>query len=390
MEYGDKEAPMKTQWNNFSPYVKESFLRGDYEKPVSIAQWIGFNPNYQPGLVNPRYKRYSSFTYELAAEIAPGQQTDAGILYNQFLRNSGFDLFPILGPRWDVTGEDTYGTTCPGMEALGSIKELQTLVKKKSKGLDKQLDPPLTGPAGLRNQKVSLLSGDITYGDVREGTLGLRAIHKTEFSHADVREDIRDLEARINEVFYTNLFQMLAQMEGVQPRNEKELAMRQEEKLLELGPVLERVHDEFLDPDTDLEFHYLDQLGLIPPPPEELHGRPLKVEYVSLMAQAQKLVGVAGTERFLGFVGNMAGLFPEVRHKVNSFAAVNEYGEMMGVPANIVVEDDVAQAKVDAEMQAKQQAAQSQMAGNAAAAAKQLSETDTSTDNMLTRVMAGA
>lgn len=391
MEFGDAQQPERTKWDNFSPYVKDAFERSDYEKPVTLIQWIGYNPNFKPGALNPIFKRFSSCYFEMmGAQLAPGQQTDAGVGNNTFLRRSGFDLFPILAPRWDITGEDTYATSCPGMETLGSINELQTLWKKKSKGLDKQLDPPLTGPMALRNQKVSLLSGDITYGDAREGTLGLRPIHQTQFSHADVIADIHDLESRIREGFYTDLFQMMAQMEGVQPRNEKELAMRQEEKLLELGPVVEAVSDEFLNPDTDLEIHYLNQVGLIPPLPKEGQGKPLKVEYVSLMAQAQKLVGVAGQERFLSFVGSLVGMYPEVRYKVNAFAAVNDYGDMMGVPANILVEDDQAQAKVDAEMQAKQQAAQAQMAGNAADAAKQLSETDMSTDNMLTRVMAGA
>lgn len=391
MEFGDPTQPERTKWDQFSPFVKDSFEKGDYEKTVTVSQWIGYNPNYDARQLHPRFKRYTSFYYEQGARVTPGQQTDAGLeTRNVFLRQSGYDLFPILAPRWDVTGEDTYGTSCPGMEMLGDCKELQTLTRKKSKGLDKQLDPPLAGPPSLRNQKVSLLSGDITYDDAREGRAGLRPIHETKFSHGDVREDLNVLESRINEYFYVDLFQMLRQMEGVQPRNEKELAMRQEEKLLELGPVVERIQDEFLNPNTDLEYHYLDQLGLLPPMPPDLQGKRLQVDHISMMAQAQKLVGVAGTERFLAFVGNMTPVYPEVRFKVSPFVAVDRYADMMGVDTDLVVESEVAQAKVDAEIQAQAKASQAQMLGNTAAAAKQLSETDTSTDNMLTRLLAGS
>lgn len=391
MEFGDRTQPERTKWDQFSTFVKDSFERGDYEKPVTVSQWIGFNPNFDARQIHPRFKRYTSFYYEQGARAAPGQQTDAGLeSRNVFLRQSGFDLFPIMAPRWDVTGEDTYGTTCPGMEMLGDCKELQALTRKKSKGLDKQLDPPLAGPPSLRNQRVSLLSGDITYEDGREGRLGLRPIHETRFSHSDVREDLNVLESRINEYFYVDLFQMLRNMDGVQPRNEKELAMRQEEKLLELGPVVERVQDEFLNPVTDLEFHYLDQLGLLPPMPEDVRGRRLKVDHISVMAQAQKLVGVAGTERFLAFVGNMTPVYPESRHKVAPFAAIDRYADMMGVDTDMVVDSDEAQARADAERQAAAQATQAQVLGDTATAAKQLSETDTSTDNMLTRLLAGS
>ncbi len=389
-KFGDNQEPDKIKWDKFTPGIKAAYNQSDYERPVTVEHYIGFNPEYDPTVLSDKRKRFVSYYYERGMQAYPGQLSDAGITMNKFLSVSGYDLFPILAPRWDTTGEDTYGTSCPGMEMLGDLKELQMLTKKKSKGLDKQLDPPLTGPVALRNQKVSLLSGDITYGDVRQGTLGLRPIHETAFSHADVREDMNVLEQRINEYYYVDLFQMLRNMEGVQPRNEKELAMRNEEKLLELGPVVERLQDELFDPETALEVHYLDQAGLLPPRPQELRNSPLMVEYVSVMAQAQKLVGVAGTERFLGFVGNMSGMFPEVKYKVNSFAAVNEYADMMGVPENITVEDDAAQAKVDAEMQAKQQAAQAEQMQATAAAAKQLSDADTSTDNMLTRLMAGA
>ena len=205
-----------------------------------------------------------------------------------------------------------------------------------------------------------------------------------------VEQRIERMERRISRIFYEDLFLMLAQMEGIQPRNEAEIAERHEEKLLALGPVLEGTNDAMLDPLTDIQFSIMQQFGLVPEAPEELGGQELRIEYESIMAKAQKLVGVAGTERFMAFSGNLMAAFPVVKHKIDALAVIDEYGEMMGVSSRIVRTAEDTQASIDQEQKAIQaqqmMAAAPQMAG----AAKQLSETDMSTDNGLTRLMAGA
>jgi hypothetical protein len=387
-QFGDAEATEAKKWDNFSKYIKDQWEHGNYEFPVLITMVVCPNPAFDPRKLDSKYKRFACYYYETGVMSIHGI-SDSSVNVGM-LQEKGFTMFPIMVPRWEVTGEDSYGTSCPGMQALASVKELQALVKKKAKGLNKQLDPPLTGPTSLRTQKTSLISGDITYVDVREGQQGLRPIHEAKFSHADVRADIQDLERRISRTFYEDLWLMLDQMEGVQPRNEKELAERHEEKLIALGPVLEAVNDEFLDPLTDLEFEKLNQYGMIPPPPQEIAGQPLKVEYESMMAQAQKLVGIGGTERFLTFAVNLSQTFPDVRDKINADQAIDEYADMMGVASNMVYEDDIVQAKRQARQKAMQQQAAAQMAGNAAEAAKTLSQADTSGKNALTEMMDAA
>lgn len=385
--FGDPTDMTEKRWEKFSLTVKTLWEKSEYETPIRVTMVIRPNPNYDPRRLEAKCKRFCGLYFETGGASLSGTLDTS--ISEQFLEETGYDLFPLLVPRWDITGKDVYGTSCPGMDALGSIKELQSLMKKKAKGLNKQLDPPLTGPTSMQTQKASLISGDITYVDVREGMQGLRPIHETRFSHADVRSDIQDLEQRIERTFYVDLFMAITRMEGVQPRIERELIMRHEERLLELGPVLERTNDEVLDPLTKLETSYLIKYGMMPPPPEELRGKPLNVEYISMMAQAQKLVGIAGTERFLSFVGNLAAMYPDVKDKVDADEAVDDFADRMGVADTIVVNDETVQAVRAARAQAQQQAANAQMAGNAAAAAKQLSETDMSTDNLLTRTLAG-
>src|SRR5690606_36540354 len=119
---------------------------------------------------------------------------------------------------------------------------------------------------------------------------------------------------RIQRAFYEDLFLMIAQSDarrGSQPVTAREIDERHEEKLLALGPVLERTNDELLDPLIDRAYGLMEAAGLIPEPPEELDGVTLKVEYISIMAAAQKLVGVVGQDRFIQTVAPMLQVFPE-------------------------------------------------------------------------------
>lgn len=387
MQFGDMRASEATKWKNFSLHVKQCFEQGNYEEMVSVGHMISVNMEFDPRRLDAKYSLpYSSSYYELGTQ---SHNRGAEPYNDLFLKETGYKYFPILAPVWEMATEDVYGTNCPGMDALGSTKELQTTEKRLSRAIEKQLNPALKAPPSLRNQKASLLAGDITYVDETQ-TGKLEPIHEVQMAIDKVQQRIEKIEYRISRCFYEDLFLMLSQMEGIQPRNEAEIAARHEEKLLALGPVLESANDGLLDPLTDIQFQRMIEIGWVPEPPDELQGMDLRIEYESVMAKAQKLVGVAGTERFVAFTGNMAAAFPEVLDRVNADEVVEEYGDMMGVSSRIIrpLEEADERRRQRAEAQQKQalMAAVPQMAG----AAKQLSETDTSTDNALTRIMAGA
>ena len=391
MKFGDPRASEAAKWNNFSTEVKNHFERGSYETSIYVSHLIQPNMDYDPRRLESKYgKPFQSCYYEAGMMNRGGQYAASDVQDTQFLKESGFAYFPILAPQWEKTGEDTYGTTCPGMDALATTKELQLTEKRVSRAIEKQLNPALQGPPELRNQKTSLLAGDITYVSEANGKGGLKPIHETNMAIDKVEQRIQRMERRISRCFYADLFLMLSQMEGIQPRNEAEIAERHEEKLLALGPVLESTNDGLLDPLTEIQFIIMMQSGMVPPPPEEIAGEDLKVEYESIMAKAQKLVGVAGTERFIAFAGNMMAAFPEVRDRVNADEVINEYGDMMGVSSKIVRSIEEAQTIRDQRAQQQQQAAMAERIPALAGAAKQLSETDTSSDNALTRLLAGA
>ena len=169
----------------------------------------------------------------------------------------------------------------------------------------------------------------------------------------------------------------------------REIDERHEEKLLMLGPVLERLHTELLNPLIDRTFNIMARNDLLPPAPEELAGVTLKVEYISVMAQAQKAIGTGAIERLAGFVGNIAAAKPEVLDKFDADQSIDEYAEMLGVPPKIVKPDDIVQRiREERQAQMEQQMAMEQ-AQMGAQAAKVMSDADTEGNNVLTDLIGG-
>lgn len=360
-------------WERLSAAVRNAWDTGNYEQAIEITWLVTPNPDADPG------KLYAKDAMPFRSCHFERTRPEEGA----FLRESGFKTFPVVVPRWDVTAEDTYGTDCPAMTALGDIKGLQLLERRKAQAIDKALNPALVGPSSLRTQKTSLLPGDITYSDDRVGMQGLRPIHEVRLE--GLREVVGEIgrhEDRIERAFYADLWRMLTNSDQVQPITAREVVERHEEKMVMLGPVLERMNDELLDPMVDRTFGIMLEAGAIPDPPDELVGVGLRVEYLSILAQAQRLVGVGGQDRFLQSTMSLVSAFPNARHKVNVYQAINDYADMLGVNPKLVYTDEEAKASADAEAQQQAAAAAAVQAQKLGAAAASLGKVpiDTNTD----------
>jgi hypothetical protein len=169
----------------------------------------------------------------------------------------------------------------------------------------------------------------------------------------------------------------------------REIEERHEEKLLVLGPTLEQINQDLLDPNTERSFNIMNRRGEIPPPPRELEGIELRVEYISIMAQAQKAVGRAGMQDFFGFVNSLADNDPSspVWDKVDRDQAIDEYGEMSGVPPRVVVSDQQVQMTRAARAQQNQANQQAALIQSQARSAKDLAAADTGGKNALTDIL---
>jgi len=281
----------------------------------------------------------------------------------------------LFAPRWDVTGNDLWGKGL-GHDILGDVKQLQFKERRSEDVLEKHTAPPLEASNELRGKRISLLSGDVTYSNpATTGGANVRPIvqtHPNAFQFAT--QNIEGMERRIRSALYEDLFLMLANdtRSGITAREVEE---RHQEKMLVLGPVLERLNEELLDPLIDRTFAVMVRRAepiwkgmidgvnpLIPPPPKGLEGENLNVEYTSILAQAARSTHTRGIEAFGMFVGQIGQLWPEALDKVNPDAMVDEYADSQGVPASIVATDEEVEAKRADRAQQQQMAQMAQMA----------------------------
>ena len=367
---------------NLSAFVRDAYDRGDYDKWVPVVQFVHPNADFVPGSASPTKRRFASVYYE------PGQTNRS-----TFLSERGMDEFPFYVPRWELTGEDIYGTNCPGMTALGDVKQLQLMERRKAQAIDKMVSPPLQGPPGLRNVPIENLPGGTTIFDPSSTGKGVTPLYDVRLPLDSLTTDMQGVERRIGEAFYTDLFKAISSMEGIQPRNQFELMQRHQERLLELGPVLERQYGDFLDLLVARTFNQMAAANLLPPPPPEIQRTFVKPRYVSMLALAQQSVITGNIDRLVAFTAGLAGSgFADVLDKFDADQAVDEYAGMVGAPLHLVVPDDqVAEARANRQRMQSMQA-MAQMAKDAGPAVAAMGEIPLGEDNVAGRmasVMAG-
>lgn len=362
-------------YENCSKTVQNLWNNGNHNAPVPIYHLVEPRSERNPKAYDNKNMAYASCYVEAGAEN----------IGDKFLREGGFKRFPVLAPRWEKVGNDTYGES-PAMAALGDGKSLQHEQLRKANAIDYQTKPPIQLPTSARGQEANFLPGGIAYFDSPDGRNAARTLWDVNLNLQHLREDIQDVRERINSAFYVDLFLMLANADK-NNMTATEVAERHEEKLIQLGPVLERLHNELLAPLVETTFARCVEVGMVPPPPKELQGQDLQVEFISTLAQAQRAVGVNAVDRFVANLGVIAQFKPGVLDKFDSDKWADSYADMMGIdPEMIVPNEKVALVRQD---RAQQQAAmqKAEQAAMEAKAAQSLGTVKTDQPNLATDVL---
>lgn len=287
------------------------------------------------------------------------------------LRCKGFYEMPGIFPRWEVTGNDSYGTAV-ALDALGDVIQLQHETKRKGQSLDYMVRPTTLLPAELERKPSALVPGGKIF--VKDTNQTAKPLYQVNPPLQELSMDIRDVQARIRETFHNDLFKMISQLETV--RTATEIDARQEEKLVLLGPVFDRFKTEALDPFIFRVFQIAERAGLLPEPPPEIEDMKLEISYVSILASAQSAVGVVPIERWLGFIGNIAGVYPKALNLPNWDKILRDYGRDLGVKSSHINTPEEVEAANAEQDQGQEMAGAAETAKPAAEAAKLLSETD--------------
>ena len=376
--YGDRSASPAKRWANFSPAVQNAWDRGDYDTWFDTVHVICPNhEGYVEGSTKKTERKFKQVVYE------KGQEGDG----TKVLQRSGHKRFPVYVPRWHLMPPDVYGRS-PGMDALGDVKQLQDQQKKKGLAIAKMVNPPMTADPRLKNERMTTLPGDVTFADAQQGRAGFAPAYMVQPRLNEFVMDMEDVRQRIRTTMFADLFLMISQMDRRQV-TATEIEVRNEEKLLALGPVLERIDNDLLRKLIDNTFEDMLEAGIVPDPPRELEGVELKVEYMSIISMAQRAQGLLGIQDTVNFAASLAqaqvaaGQEPTAMDKINIDETIDDYATKRGVPAPIVRSQDEVQEMRDGRNQQKAQMAAMATAQQAADTAKTLSDTKTTGDNLM-------
>jgi len=282
-----------------------------------------------PVLAGRKNMPWASITFEMG--------TDATAV----LSESGFMEFPHLCGRWDVTGADVYGYS-PAMDVMPDVKMLQEMAKSQLLAVHKVVNPPMRVPAGYK-QRLNLIPGAQNFVNSSQQD-AVSPLYQINPDIQAVSYKIDDVRRGIREGFFNDLFLMFTG-EGRSNITATEVLERSQEKMVMLGPVIERHQTEILDPLLSRMLGVLQRSGKMPAAPPELEGRALEVEYVSVLAQAQKMSGANAIRQLTEQVGRMATVAPSVLDKLDFDQCVDELASTAGVPARILRSDEDVAAR---------------------------------------------
>ncbi len=287
---------------------------------------------------------------------------EAGGDSRDVLHEGGYEEFPHLCARWDVTGSEIYGRS-PGMDALPDVKMLQEMAKSQLLAVHKVVNPPMRVPSGYK-QRLNLIPGAQNFVNPNQSE-ALAPLYQISPDIQAVTYKIEDVRRSIREGFFNDLFLMFA---GDTRSNvtAAEVMERGQEKLLMLGPVIERHQTEILDPLITRSFGILLRGGQLPPVPAELSGKEMHVEYVSSLAQAQKLSSANAVRQLTADVGQLASASPQVLDKVDFDQCVDELAAIAGAPARIIRPDDAVRRMREERDRAEAQQARLEVASKVA------------------------
>lgn len=346
----DRHDPRQLNWNKVSIAVRNLWDNCNYESEVPVFHAIEPNDLWIPGRLDDKGKPWRSIKWEAG-------QGDR----NTLLEEAGYHSQPFWAPRWEVKSSDVYGYG-PGHDALTDIRVLQLQGKRKGEATDYAVKPPLLSPSNLR---IKMQPGAVTYASQAD-MAAVKEVWKVDYrALTEIRNDQLDLRDVIDEATYARLFMLMSRLsESSAERTVPEIVAREEEKMTQLGPVIERVNDEKLTVSCDRAFDIAARNEMLPPPPPEMEGMPLELGFTSILAQAQKMIGLQQTDRATGFVGQVNAAFPGsgAGDNIDTDKLVSDYWERSGAPPEALRDPrDREKIRVQRSQAERAQAAAAQM-----------------------------
>lgn len=279
----------------------------------------------------------------------------------KILRESGYQEFPCMIPRWSRLPNSTYATG-PMSDALPDVRTLNEVTKWTLMGAETVLAPPMVAKDDgvLNPRNIRMGPRKIVVANDVDSIKPLITGARVDFGNM-TRES---LQAGIRKVLMAD---QLPPLEG-QTKTAYEWSVRVQMLRQMLGPMFGRFQAEFLQPLIERCFgiawraNMRSGFSLIGRPPQSLLGRNFSVRYLSPLARAQRLEEVNAMDRFEMDLANTSQIAPETLDLYDWSESKRLKSRLLGVPQSLIRDErktqEVREAKAEAQAQAQQQAMQ--------------------------------
>lgn len=347
--------------------VRNAYDDGKGNANTFIVCWFVLPNKDRKGTIGNKNMPYSSIYW------IDGSRED------EVLKHSGFNEWPIPIARHTTHDLSGYGKGCAWF-AQADARMLQLLERDLVTAIELGIKPPMSATSDVIGN-VNLFPGGITEIDTGGK---VEPVFNVGIDVANVQAKIQFVSESIKRAYSADLFLMLDNL-GTTQMTAREVMERTQEKLQQLGPVVERLQSEFLNPIIERTYAILDRADVFPPISDELaeqlNGQDVKIEYISPLAQAQKVSSLTSIEQYFAFLMSLAQGNPNILQKFNFEEAADYYGVNLGVPAKVIVSNDEYDAKLKEQQQAQQEQEEqaqmmqaAQLAPQMASAAKQATD----------------
>lgn len=361
--YGKRDSRTgKYMWDNISDFTKRMYEESNYSEMIDIVHVIRKNPNYD---INDPDHPDSREWLELTYELGTGTQSFwQGSEFNYNFNRYNDDIFLKVHTRRRkpfVVGKSTegyeYGEKGPTLDSLGLIKSLNKKAISKDQAIEQILHPALQGPSSLRKSYISHSPNTFVPLDAKSisSKQKLEPIFQVNPAIGTLLQDVDDMRRTVEKLYYADFLLFLSRNPKTRTATEAAAVVEEQQRII--GPNLQSLNYTYNSVVLDWIMDYvLYEDPYLRPPPEDLQGKSLQPEFVSVFAQAQKAADLPAIDRYVAMVGQVGQLDPKILQKINVDKLADLYEDRLYLPSGL----NNPQGKVDAMREQAQAEAQRQ------------------------------
>lgn len=282
--------------------------------------------------------------------------------------DGGYFELPYHVPTWNERANSAYPTG-PGHNARADAAMLQEMERTHLVAGQHAAEPLIL----VRDESVmsvaDIMPNNIVYGAVNDaGKQLVQTLDRKQQLQLSMAQS-EQRRAAIRTAFYYGIMQLVQRPQ----MTATEFLGFQEETLKLMAPNLVRIQTGGLSPFIARRWRILERAGQLPPPPPELAGKNLTIEYVSPLAKVQKMANGRAVLQWQQAVEQMALTDPAVRDWFNGDGAAPVIHEAFTAVPGVIRDAREVAAIRQARAQQAQQAAQLEQMGQAVTIAAEAS-----------------